>query len=225
MKKFTYILFLNLLLQTLSFSQEEKWETQNYIGFHVSGITSTVFIIYNDPSIQVNVGNPYLNSFSGGLSFKNFSEKLVGLSVDLKYISKGGYAELSYNAESVAITPVLFRYIPKYLELSPLMNIRTGKKKSHINFYAGPHISWLLSDNIEFATGTETYKNTADTKFEFGLDAGVGYSFDLKKSFVELRFLYSHGLSNIFDPETTNSNYWFVQNQVFSANLAYYYKL
>jgi len=171
----------------------------------------------------------YLNSFSGGLSFKNFSEKLVGISVDLKYVPKGGYAEYTYDSDTVAVLPVLFRYLPKYIELTPLMNIRTGKKRSHINIYAGPHISWLINDNIEFAGGTDTeihtYKNTANTKFEFGLDVGAGYSFDFKKSCIELRFLYSHGLSNIFDVETTNYSYWFIQNQVISASLAYYYKL
>ncbi len=227
MKKLITILFI-VLINSFSFSQETEWETQNYIGINAGPTMTSIFLIYNttDTSRMIDINNPYLISYSAGLSFKNFSERLVGISVDLNYIQKGGYNEFIYDDTLAVTSPVLFRYLPSYIELTPLMNIRTGKKRSHINFYAGPHISWLLNDKIEFSeTNGHIYKNTADSKFEFGLNAGAGYSFDFKKSSVELRFLYSQGLTDVFNPETSNPYHWFIQNQVISASLAYYYKL
>ena len=228
MKKLITILFA-VLLYSFSFSQETEWETQNYIGINAGGTMTSIFLIYQNPAQQLGISNPYINSYKGGISFKNFSERLIGISIDLNYVKKGGYSEFTYDDTLATTSPILFRYLPSYIELKPLMNIRTGKKRSHINIYAGPHIAWLINDKIEFSTDAEisghTYKNTADTNFEFGLNAGVGYSFDFEKSSIELRFLYSHALTNVFDAETSNSDQWFIQNQVISASLAYYYKL
>ena len=230
MKKLITILFV-VLINSFSFSQETEWETQNYIGINAGPTMTSIFLIYNttDTSRMIDINNPYLISYSAGLSFKNFSERLIGISVELNYVQKGGYNEFIYDDTLAITSPVSFTYIPSYIELTPLMNIKTGKKRSHINIYAGPHVSWLIDDKIEFSAdaevGEHTYKQTADTKFEFGLNAGVGYSFDFKKSNIELRLFYSHALTNVFDAETSNAYQWFIQNQVISASLAYYYKL
>lgn len=228
MKKLIIILFA-VLIRISSFSQETERGTQNYIGISAGASLTSIFLIYQNPAQQLGIPNPYLNSYVGGLSFKNFSERIIGISVDLKYVLKGGYSEFNYDDTLAVTAPVLFKYTPSYIELTPLMNIRTGKRRSHINIYAGPHISWLIQDEIEFSTDAElsghTFKQTADSKFEFGLDAGLGYGFDFKNSNVELKLLYSHALTTVFDAETSNSDQWFIQNQVISASLAYYYKL
>ena len=228
MKKLIVILFV-VLLNSFAFSQETEWKTKNYIGFNVGGTMTSLFLIYNtDQAANIlYIDNPYLNSYSAGLSFKNFSERLVGISIDLNYIEKGGYNGFVYDIDTSLTLPAMFKYSSSYIELTPLMNIRVGKKRSHINIYAGPHISWLINDKIEFITAVneQRYKNTADNKFEFGLNAGAGYSFDFKRSSIELRFLYSHGLTDVFNPETSNPYHWFIQNQVMSTSLAYYYKL
>ncbi len=228
MRKITTILLL-VLIHTSLYSQDTEWGTTNYIGFNAGPTMTSIFLIYNtDQAANIlYIENPYLNSYSAGLSFKNFSERLVGISIDLNYIEKGGYNGFVYDIDTSFTSPAMFKYSSSYIELTPLMNIRTGKKRSHINIYAGLHISWLINDKIEFITAVneERYKNTADKKFEFGLNAGAGYSFDFKKSSIELRFLYSQGLTDVFNPETSNPYHWFIQNQVISASLAYYYKL
>ncbi len=228
MRKLTIILFAVLVYSTL-FSQDTEWETQNYIGINAGGSLTSIFLIYQDSDSSLGFSNPYLNSYTGGLSFKSFSEGFIGISVDINYVRKGGYSEFTYDDTLAVTSAVLFTYIPSYIELKPLMNIRTGKKRSHINIYAGPHISWLIKDEIEFSPDAEisghTYKQTADSKFEFGLNGGLGYSFDFKKSSVELRFLYSHALTTVFEAETSHIDQWFIQNQVMSASLVYYYKL
>ncbi len=226
MKRILTILFISLLFQSTSFSQEEEWNTENYIGINAGGTITSLFLIYVNSGFGLDSANLYLNSYTAGLSFKNFSERLIGISVDLNYIKKGGYSEFNLDDTLAATSEVLYRYSPSYIELTPLMNIRTGKQRRHFNVYAGMHISWLINDKIEFAdTNGHTYKNTADLKFEFGLNAGAGYSFDFKKTNLELRFLFSQGLTNVFDTETSNTDLWFNQNQVFSASFVYFYKL
>jgi hypothetical protein len=225
MKK-SYIIILLVLFDIISFSQENKFENEHYIGIQISANISSLFLIYETDGVYYPP-NPYFKTISGGISYKNFSERYVGLSIDLNYIPKKGNLVFNINTDGTETLPVVFTYTADYIEFTPLMNIRMGKKRTRVNLYAGFHTAHSINNTLKPITETygQVFKTTIDNKFEFGLNAGTGYSFNFKTSTVEIRLMYAQGLTNVFDPETSTKYLWFNQNQVFSASILYYFKL
>lgn len=234
-KKTTYmktsiitIVFIGLYF--MSFSQDKVWQNRNYVGFSFIGLQSKINLIYNDTSKYLNMPDPTHTSLAAGVSFKNFSEKLgilnVGIAVDLSYLEKGGFLEFNLDIDSVKTDNVLFKYKPTYIELKPLMDLSLGKKKFHVNLFAGPHFSYIISQKLGIQDETLVkYKAKADNNFDFGLNFGGGFDLELGRSNIELRLLSSYGFTNIFNSEEVNVDLWYNQNRVLSAQLYYYYKL
>ncbi len=226
MKKLIVLIFLGSLSFS-SFSQEKEWKTHHYLGVFAGGGNSNLNLIYSDPDKTLKIKNPYVISSNFGLSYKRFSEKNIGLTIDLKYVKKGGYSEFNVNYEGEILNSAIqYKYIPEYIELTPLMNLSLGKKRTHLNIFFGPHISYLLKDKVYLLLETSNiYKTSADKKIELGLDLGTGLDFEFFKNDVELRVLYSFGLTNMFNANETYNNLWFIQNRVILGSLYYYYKL
>lgn len=224
-KNILTILFIALFFS--SFSQDKEWINKNYIGFHFGATQSGINLIFNDGTQYLKYGEP---AITGGISFKNFSEQLgalnVGISIDANYLEKGGEIFFNLDTEKVKTTDILIKYKPKYIELISLMNLSLGKKMLHFNFLAGPHFSYIIKEDIEVVTETNSsYKQFADNKFEFGLDFGGGIDFELGKSNIELRLMYGFGFTDIFKVDEVNVNLWYNQNRQMSGLLYYYYKL
>ncbi len=224
-KNILTILFIALFFT--SFSQDKELKTQHYLGIFAGGGNSNLNLIYSDPDKTLNIKNPYVISSNFGLSYKRFSKKNIGLAIDIKYIKKGGYSEFNVNYEGEILdSAVQYKYIPEYIELTPLMNLSLGKKRTHLNVFFGPHISYLLNDKVKILSETSNiYKTSADKKIELGLDLGTGLDFEFFKNDVELRVFYSFGLTNMFNANETYNNLWFIQNRVILASLYYYYKI
>lgn len=220
-----------IVLYIISFSQDKVWVNDNYFGIHVGGIESKINLVFNDDSLKSGIENPSFTSVAVGLSYKNVSEQLgalkVGLAVDLNFFQKGGYINFNLNTDSLVTEDALFKYVPSYIELTPLMNLKLGKKLFHINFLAGPHFSYLIKEQIMLQSQiTEnTYKTKADKKYDIGLDFGGGFDFEFGRSCIELRLIYGIGFTDIFKPEEVNVDLWYDQNRMTSGMLYYYYKL
>jgi len=171
---------------------------------------------------------PYLQNYSLGISYKAFMEKSAGLLVELNYVKKGGYNNYFYDTDTSTVDAllILFRQDLDYIEIPVLTDIRIGKKNGRIHFYGGPHIAYLIKQNVTFLESNygREYLTKTDKKFDFGLNAGLGYGYYFGKSTVELSIRYSHSLSNIFEQQTINKAF-VSQNQVVSASLYYYFKL
>jgi hypothetical protein len=229
MKKLTF----GILLMTFwfhSFSQDKEWQNINYVGIRVGSVKSSINLIYNDPLISIEKEDATLRSLSFGLSFKNFSEKIgmlnVGISTDLNYVQKGGYGEFNLDINSVKVNNTLFKYIPTYIELNPLMDLNLGKKSFHVSVLAGPHFSYIIKEQITINTESiNKFVQKADNKFAFGLDFGAGLDFEFGRSCIELRYMYGLGFTDIFDAQKINTNLWYDQNRASYGLLYYYYKL
>ncbi|NPA44602.1 MAG: PorT family protein [Chlorobi bacterium] len=229
MRKFTVGILL-IAFYFNSFSQDKEWQNRNYVGFHIGKSVSKINLIYNDPSIFLNLEDPYLSSVNFGLSFKNFSEKLgilnIGISADVNYLKNGGYLNFNLNTDLESTGNVLVKYVPTYIELNPLVDLSFGRRRLHISLLGGPHFSFLIDEEINLITQTNgTYKTKADNSFLFGMDLGAGVDFELKKSSLEIRFMYGLGFTDIFTPEEIDTNLWNNQNRTTSLMLFYYYKL
>lgn len=225
------ILFISLSFNINLFAQEDSVFVPEHLigitgGMNMVAIFSEEPLTYTDRQGNYIVSSPYLFRNLGGISYKYISGKNVGLLVELLYNQKGGYNEFMFDKQGNVSDSILFNHQLDYLEFSFLTDVRLGKKHSKINLYFGPHADYLFKQNLNILEDTfgKEYVNGTDIKFEFGINVGGGYSFHFNKGEVELRFIYNHDFTNIFEEKTVN-NFSFNQNQVYSLSLSYYYKL
>lgn len=218
--KFLKIISFLLLISFSGFSQSDRFENEHYLGVRFG---YNMHFIINDASY---IDGPDYG-INYGIVYKNFLERVAGTYLGLNYVQKGGYGYFTSNENLEPLDSiVIFRHRLEYLEIPILMNLRLGKKRSRINLYGGPSISYLIKQKILFVGDdpqasyckTETNKN-----FEFAINGGAGYSFNFNKGMLELNVIYTHSLTNIFEPQTVN-NTLFNQTQMVTASLNYYYK-
>jgi hypothetical protein len=217
-------------------AQNNSKVNEHFIGLHggygfsaiYNETNSEVYFYYDDFNKKAIETRSYIPGYSFGISYKPFLERLAGLNIELNYVKKGGYNNFYYDifSDPGDSIYVLFEQRFDYIELPILTNIRIGKKNSRINFYGGPHIAYLLNQNIRFLESTygRTYQIKTGNKFDFGLNAGMGYGYCFGKSTVEFVVKYSHSLSNIYEQQTINKSF-LSQNQVISGSLYYFFKL
>ena len=228
------LIFILLILTTFS-SQVKAQEEELFVPEHLFGFTGGVNMVsifsedlltYTDRQGNLLINNPYLFRYAGGLSYKYISGKNIGLLTELIYTQKGGYNEFLFDKNGFVTDSTLFNHQLDYIEFSFLTDVRLGKRHSKINLYLGPHISYLFKQNLILLEDTfgKEYVTGTNIKVEAGINVGGAYSFHFNKGEVELRFLYIHDFTNIFDEKTVN-NFSFNQNQVYSLSLAYYYKI
>jgi hypothetical protein len=218
---------------SFSFGQTLVSIKEHFVGLHggygVSSIFSEVLLNpYDDFNGTSIILNPYIQGYTFGIGYKSFHERSAGLSVELNFVNKGGYNNFYFDTDTTTKDSLLitFKQNFKYIEIPVLTNIRIGKKKGKINIYGGPHIAYLLSQNLSFLESNygRNYQTKTKNKFDFGLNAGLGYSRYFGKSSIECVIKYSHSLTNNFEQQTINKAF-LSQNQVISASLYYYFKL
>jgi hypothetical protein len=226
--KLLIILFLSIFfLQSQNALSQEKPKAENFIGikggYGYSAINLNVLL--TNSSLYLKEGK------IAGITFKNLSKKYTGLIMELNYVEKGGqnFYEKSKLTDSTGVieAEIPFIHSLNYIELPFLMNIRIGKHKSKININGGPHIGYLVKENIKFTETNLTegqFINHVNLKFEYGINVGIGYGFQFNKGLIDFEIRYSHGLTNIFASQSIN-NSLISQNQVLVATLAYYIKL
>ncbi len=227
------IVILIMLLQTTGFAQINNKIKENYLGFHFDINQSRIYSEYNldvlnsETNEEINVTG-YHSGYSFGVSYKNFIEKYAGISLELNYITKGGYNNFYYDTdiETADSILILFKQELNYLEFPVYMNLRFGKKNGKFNAYAGPHVGYLLYQKLITLedTNNRIYQTVVKNKFDFGLNIGFGYGYSFGNNSFEFLIKYSHSLSNIFEQQTINKAF-LSQNQVISASLYYYYKI
>ncbi len=230
--------YVHIILFCLIFSgsldaqniQEKPFVREHLIGLTVGmnkvGFFSEGTLSYTDINDEFIVSSPLLFRYAAGISYKYITGKNTGLLCELLYNQKGGYNEFAFDMEGNSTNITLVNHKADYAELSLLTNVHLGKKKSIVNLYLGPHIAFLIKQNIIFLEETygKTFTKKTSKKFAYGINAGAGYSFHFNKGEVEMRILYNHDFSNIF-PEKSVNNFSFNQNQVLALSLSYYYKL
>ncbi len=164
-----------------------------------------------------------------GLKFMYQNERRPALLAEVNLVQKGGqnFFDRMYLADTSAtdIGETYYNLSLKYIEIPILAQISFGKKNSKIRTTVGPHLSYLLNQKLVF---TETslsdtlLPNSVKSKFEFGINIGLGYAFAFPKGDIALEIRYSRGLTSLYDVQSINEA-MLTQNQCVSATLSYAY--
>ena len=211
-KHLIIILFVNISVYVNLSAQENPV----FVPKHLIGITGSINMVsifseepltYTDRQGNYIVGSPNLFRNAGGISYKYISGKNIGLLAELLYNQKGGYNEFMFDKQGNVTDSILFNHQLDYIEFSFLTDVRLGQKHSKINIYLGPHAAYLIKQNINILEDTfgKEYLNGTNIKFEFGINVGGAYSFHFNKGEIELRFIYNHDFTNIFEEKTVNT--------------------
>ncbi len=223
-----YIFIIGILLSVFSnnlYSQKSKFPPELYIGVRGGWVASTIY----KAEVTLKDDSYLLEGFSGGIAFRSFLQKHVGLQLELNYITKGGYSFYSTISENKFEedegVDSVFTLNLNYIELPFMMQLRVGKKnKLKINF--GSHIGYLISKKHTFRSTDVVgeYDIGIYNKLDFGLNVGAGYARKIGKFVMDLDFRYSRGFVNLFKYRSINNSLT-NQNHAMIVSLSLYFKL
>ena len=205
-------------------NSQKELISENYFGF-------TGGLGYYHLNLNIQKKSKFIQGISAGIVYKNYTENfkdkfLMGSVFELKYTQKGGEnffpVEVQINDTTTGTAFVPYDLKLNYVTFSYLATASIGKGKTRLNLYAGPEIGYLLSESLKFTKVeiTEGYKKNIDFKPSFGLNFGTGIEREIGKNTLNIDFIYSHGLSNIYKSKSVNTAL-FYRNQGFMLNLSY----
>ena len=218
------ISFILLFFLSTETKSQKEFIYENYFGF-------TGGIGYYHLNLNIQKKSEFVQGISAGIVYKNFTENfksrfLMGSVFELNFSQKGGGnfvpVEVQIDDTTTGTAYVPYNLKLNYITLSYLATANIGKGKTRLNLYAGPEVGYLLSESLKFTLVeiTEGYKKNIDFKTSFGLNFGAGIEREIGKSTVNIDFIYSHGLSNIYKSKTVNTAL-FYRNQGFMLKLSY----
>lgn len=219
---FTVIFFLLSVYSNTKLKAQNKIPPQHFVGVKGGAIYSTISLdVSTDHALVLN------NGITGGIVYRYFSQKQVGIQLELNYTEKGGidFFEKSKLPDTTgAIDYTYFNLNLKYIEFPFLMHMRIGKKNHKLKFNLGSHIGYNIYENLKFEEdGLDiNYKKNIDSKFEFGFIFGIGYGYSMPKGIIDFEVRYSLGLNNIYKVYSINSSTT-NQNQAVMATISYLY--
>lgn len=170
------------------------------------------------PSITQNQSQGY----TFGVAARYIEEKIFGLQAELLLTRRGMKDRYdSYPQYS-------FERTLTYVEVPVMAHIYFGMgKRNEVSIDMGPKIGFFLSDNTTSKTDNDYIDLVINTsrhgyqhhdmniakKFDYGIQAGVGYEFKLNHSMsLQLQGRYYFGLGNVF-PDTKSDVFENSSNQ------------
>jgi len=217
--------FLFLILILFSFPSFAQWNVGLKGGVNLSWIN------YDARFDQSVIEQDRIFRYMGGLTFQYFSQPNVGIQFETLYIQKGFKTKLD------TITNTQYERTIDYLSFPFLMHAYIGKKRFNISFVLGPYISYALSSDEVFLEGNNTYENEyvfdrdIDNRFEFGLQAGIGFRNSFNFGIIEVQGIFAYSLTSIYtwgaENEDPDKDRFFpipeqTQNQGVQITLSYY---
>lgn len=172
--------------------------------------------------------------YLGGLTFQYFNQPNIGIQMEVLYIQKGFKTKLD-TTENIQYERTI-----DYLTIPMLMHAYIGKKRFNVSILLGPYISYALSSNEKFTEGDMNFQQDyewdreIDNRFEFGLQAGLGFRNAFKFGIIELEGMFLFGLTSIYKWGAVNSDpdkdIFFplpeqAQNQGIQITISYYKSL
>ena len=170
-----------------------------------AGVNIT-WINYDQRFGQELVEQDFKMGYMGGLTFQYFNQPNIGIQMELLYIQKGFKTKLD------TIEIIQYERTIDYISLPMLMHAYIGKKKFNMSILLGPYISYALSSNEKFTEGDMSYQRDyewdreIDNRFEFGLQAGLGFRNSFSFGVIELEGMFSFGLTSIYKWGAVNSD-------------------
>lgn len=133
---------------------------------------------------------------SYGLILSYVDQKIVGIQIELNYVTKSWeetpVADTSFNAKLT------------YLEIPLLTTLHFGNKfKFLVN--GGPYLSILLNEESRHNINATSqylpyYENRTPRGGDFGLMGGAGFRLQTKAGLFQIEARYSFGFQNTYDP-------------------------
>lgn len=172
-------------LQFLSFAeaQNNKFKKEIYIGASAGPAASMVYF-------KPNVAQNFLYAYHGGLVFRYINERSLGVQAELNY-SQRGWSETDKNYEKRL----------DYIEIPFLTHIYFG---NNIGFFfnIGPKIGFLLKETVisnkKPDSQAEQHTQAIQNRFDYGLSAGLGCIFKIKKQVFQFEGRGNFSASDIF---------------------------
>lgn len=224
MIKRTLTVLLFALICVNGYSQTKFTPEWNF-GVNFGATLSNMSFVPTDPSRSVDT--KMLQQFKGGISVRYISEKNLGFIAELNYSQQGYEQKFPIeNADSSSFVQKL-----AYIQIPFLTHIYFGgKHRVFINL--GPQIGFLVGEQkirdlkTSDYNGTEAweqYNTEVETKFDYGLVAGLGFELRTGAGNFAIEGRYYLGFSDIYnsrkvDPFSRSAN------RVISIAATYYMK-
>jgi hypothetical protein len=209
MKRITIIFILFLCL----FSAREV-KSQSYLGVKAgANIPFVNFTDYTNVPITTRIRTEYFVSTTYGISYRYMQNDKIGVQLDLNYSTKG-WGQNTLDFTNTAITKIDYLELPFYLHWEIL-----GTEKFKFFVDAGIYVAWALnaSTTIENDRDLEEiqiyYSVENDNRGDFGINAGLGLSYDFSVFILQLDGSFKSGFANILPV-----NHFIRENPVVSTN-------
>ncbi len=223
MKLLRYILLLAAVvtLQT-GWAQRSDYEPEITVG--VKGGTTLSRV-----SFTPTVTQALLLGYTGGVSVRYIEEKYFGLIAEVNFTQAG------WN-ETFDTDPYTYSHTLNYVTIPFLTHFFFGNRVVRGFINAGPQIGFLLGDSYkssfdvnnlpEFSQKSkvkEIYTMDITHKIDYGIMAGAGIEFRIKKSHgIVLEGRYYYGLGDIFKNRKKDV-FSASHNQIITISLGYLY--
>ncbi|OJV40730.1 MAG: hypothetical protein BGO29_05855 [Bacteroidales bacterium 36-12] len=172
-----------VLLGFLVQAQHNGFKNEVYIGVNAGMNGSMVYF-------KPDVPQGYLVGRQGGLVFRYINEKNVGLQAEINY-SERGWSEINNSFDKRL----------NYIEVPFLTHLYFGNNVRFF-FNLGPKFSYLISEktllNTNPSSTQEQHIQDVQNKFDYGLAAGIGCMFKIKKQVFQLESRGNISANNIF---------------------------
>lgn len=205
---------------------------QNHYKPHVS-IGGRTGVSLSEMSFSPSVKQSWLMGTAGAVTFRYTEERLFGVIVEFGWSQRGW-------KENFEEAPISYSRSLTYLRLPILTQIIFGSRRFKTFINLGPEFGYMLGSSISsdfdhknplsdsrFPSNrmTEQLYTPVTGKFDYGIEAGVGFEFYVQPRhsiLVEGRFYY--GLGNIF-PSSKADTFGASRNMSIEVTLGYNFRL
>ena len=231
MKRLSSIGILLFLLLSLCVQSHAQRRYNNYRSLTLGIKGGATFSKVN---FRPSVRESFLPGMTAGVSVRYIEEKFFGIIGEVNFCQFGWKENFS-------------KQVPNTYEYSHTMNYITAAMLSHIFFgnepirgfinmgpQIGIYVSNKYSSNFDihelpnFSESWETgqYYEPIQTKFDYGITAGIGLELKLKKHSIILEGRYYYGLNDFFENSKGKDAYFSASaHQQISAAISYMFHI
>jgi len=181
--KIAVLSLFSVLFLPFTIGQNNNFRKETYVGLS-GGATGSM--VYFKPIVEQS----YLLAYQGGFVFRYISEKHLGVQAELNYIQRG------WSESGKTFSKRL-----DYIELPFLTHIYFGKN-ARFFLNLGPEIGYLINETIlqnsNPGSTAEQHIRAIQNKFKYGLTAGLGFSFHIKRQVLQLEARGNFAASDIY---------------------------
>ncbi len=201
-----------ILFITSNFSMPEFCFSQAGTSLGIkagAGLSRYFFIVAAD---QVPIYQNFVPVYQTGLIFNQLNKKNVGVQIELDYTQKAWEQTTGESGK--------YKVVIDNIEFPFLTHFRIGKKKSAWIINAGLHFTHAFNARVDSSGITNgsiiEYAALKYSKFDYGLDGGLGYEIGKDNGIFLIQIMYTQGMKNIIERDP-NKVYRSLNQSVFMS--------